>query len=300
MSIGGDGYDERGRTGGEAGPARRRGATGGSTYGTGTRTRLPGEDGDVYGVGRRPGGRPGRSLITVVGVVVLLVAAIAFANRGGGGGGSGPDGDSGKGGRDAARPTAPTGEKPVDGKDTTTGIPSGFARSEQGAQSAAANYMVALGGTGMFDDTARSRIVDAVYAPDLAAKRRAALDKVYENPAFLKRIGLDENGATPSGLDFISRVIPVGTRIVDYGGSSAKVSVWYSSLFGLAGDDSKNPVTESWFTTTFDLKQTGGDWKVVDFEQKDGPTPVGRDQQASRAEEMTEAVEGFGGFTYAR
>ncbi|AXK35413.1 hypothetical protein DVA86_24950 [Streptomyces armeniacus] len=304
MSIGGDGYDERGRTGGETGPSRRRGSAGDSAGGTGrlgTRTRLPGEDGDVYGVGRRSAGRPGRSLVTVVGVVVLLIAAIAFANRSGDGGGSDSGGTRADDGKDAAaQPTAPTGREPVTDKNAATGIPSGFAQSEQGAQSAAANYMVALGGDGMFDSASRSQIVDAVYAPDIAATRKASLDKVYGDAAFLKRIGLKSDGSTPSGLTFISRVIPVGTQTQEYDEGSAKVSVWYSSLFGLAGTDSKNPVSESWYTTTFDLKRAGDDWKVVDFKQKDGPTPVGRDQQASRAEEMSEAVEGFGGFTYAR
>lgn len=303
MSIGGDEYDERGRTSGEAGTPRRRGSAGGSARGTarqGTRTRLPGEDGDVYGVGRRSAGRPGRSLITVVGVVVLLIAAIAFANRGGDGG-SGPDGDQATDAKeDGAQPTAPTGEKPVRNEDGTTGIPSGFAQSEQGAQSAAANYAVALGGSGMFQDESRGAIVDAVYSPNVAAAQKADLKKVYDDPKFLKRIGLKNDGSTPEGMTFISRVIPVGTEVHKYDKDSAKVGVWYSSLFGLAGSGSKNPVTESWYTNTFDLARVGNDWKVVGFTQKDGPTPVGKGQKASPADEMSDAVEGFGGFTYAR
>ena len=74
MSIGGEGYGERDRTGEEGG---------GSAYDRGsvgltTRTRLP----DGEGGGGRPPSRPGRNVITVVGVVVLLIAAIAFANQG--------------------------------------------------------------------------------------------------------------------------------------------------------------------------------------------------------------------------
>jgi hypothetical protein len=288
MSIGGEGYGERDRTGDE-------GAAGG--YGRGpaalttTRTRLP----DGEGGGGRPPVRPGRSLVTIVGVVVLLIAAIAFANQGGDGGGEDGAGDKPGG---EAQPTAPTGQKPVKGG--KGGIPSGFPKSQQGAESAAANYAVALGGDGMFDDAERKKIVEAVYAPDIAEKRADDLDGVYKDPKFLTKIGLKENGEAPSGSTFISRTNPVGTKVVKFGSSSAKVSVWYSSLFGLAGEGSKTPVTESWYTNTFDLKWTGDDWKVSDFKQKDGPTPVGRDQAASSAKEMAEAVEGYGGFTYAR
>ncbi|GGS17635.1 hypothetical protein GCM10010252_66300 [Streptomyces aureoverticillatus] len=266
-----------------------------------TRTRLP-DGADGYGPARRSarsaGRSPSRSVVTVVGVVVLLIAAIAFANRddsssdGGGGGGRG-----GGNGTEAA-PTAPTGEKPVDGK--AGGIPSGFPKSQQGVESATANYAVALGSADMFDKTRRHAIVDTVYTPTVAAKRKPALDKVYTGESFLSRIGLNKDGSAPDGTTFVSRMIPVGTKVTKFGGDSATVEIWYSSLFGLAGENAENPVTESWFTNTYDMRWVGGDWKVADFKQKDGPVPVGRDQRASTADDMAKAVEEYGGFTYAR
>ncbi|MEU9705015.1 hypothetical protein [Streptomyces sp. NPDC047981] len=261
-----------------------------------TRTRLPeGGTGDPYAPARRP--RGSRSLITAVGVVVLLIAAIAFANRGDGEAGTdNTSGSSNTPGKQA--PTAATGVPPVTGKNGT--IPTGFARDEQGAQSAASNYAIPLGSADMFDTARRHEIVDAVYAPDIAASRQGALDKVYADKGFLTRIGLQEDGKAPNGLTFISRVIPVGSKIESFDGDRATVAVWYSSLFGLAGEGSQNPVSESWYTTTYQLRWVGGDWKVMDFEQKDGPVPVGRDQTASSAEEMADAVDQFGGFTYAR
>ncbi|WP_432082586.1 hypothetical protein [Streptomyces sp. WAC 04229] len=254
--------------------------------GTGqTRTRLPDADG-----GPRRGGRSSsRSLVTVVGVVVLLIAAIAFANRGGDDSAS-PDDDAA-----ASNPktsaTAPTGTQPVQ---------SGFAHDDQGAQSAAANFAVALGSDGMFDKARRHEIVDTVYAPDVAASRQADLDGAYANPKFLANIGLDKNGKAPAGQTFVSRVIPVGTKVTASSADKATVEVWYTSLFGLSGGTSTNPVTESWYTTTYQLTWTNEDWKVTDFQQKDGPVPVGRDQRASTADDMTKAVEEYGGFTYAR
>ncbi|MFG2135210.1 hypothetical protein [Streptomyces sp. NPDC048650] len=262
-----------------------------------TRTRLPDGEGDTYGTGRRPrAGMSSRNLVMAVGVVVLLIAAIAFANRGDGGTGETASDDSPKSAD--TQPTAPTGTKPVTGKHGT--IATGFAKTEQGAQSAAANYAVALTSDGMYQSARRQEIAKAVYAPAVAAARKSDLDKVYSDPRFLGRIGLKPNGSAPSGMTFVSRANPVGTKIESFKADSAKVSVWYSALFGLAGTESKNPVSESWYTNTFDLKWIDGDWKVTYFTQKDGPAPVGRDQAAASAKDMTKAVQGFGGFTYAR
>jgi hypothetical protein len=259
-----------------------------------TRIRLPeGDGGDPYGGARRGGRSSSRSLVTVVGVVVLLIAAIAFANRGGDD--SATEETAGDAPKAAA--TAPSGEKPVGTK--SAGIPSGYAHDRQGAESAAANYSVALGSAEMFDRERRREIVTTVYAPDVAAAREADLDKAYSSAEFLANIGLD-NGKAPAGQTFVSRVIPVGTKVTASSASDASVEVWYTSLFGLSGEGSTNPVTESWYTTTYQLKWINNDWKVTDFQQKDGPVPVGRDQKASTADDMTKAVEEYGGFTYAR
>ncbi|MFF1481089.1 hypothetical protein ACFVYD_26665 [Streptomyces sp. NPDC058301] len=258
-----------------------------------TRTRLPeGEGADVYGGVRRPV-RASRSLLMVVGVVVLLVAAIAFANRGDGGDGSSDDPK-----QSDPKPTAASGTKPVQGK--TAGIATGFPQTEQGAQSAATNYVVALGSDGMYNPARRHEIVSTVYAPDVATARQGDLDRAYSGPEFLARIGLKPDGSAPTGLTFISRFNPVGSKVETYSSEAASVSVWYSALFGLAGEGSKNPVSEGWYTNTFQLKWVGNDWKVTDFTQKDGPAPVGRDQAAATAKDMADAVEQYGGFTYAR
>ncbi|WP_431986582.1 hypothetical protein [Streptomyces griseoflavus] len=260
-----------------------------------TRTRLPEGGGDPYGGARRGARSSSRSLVTVVGVVVVLIAAIAFANRGGDDSAA-EDGGSVDSPKAAA--TAPSGKKPVDTE--AAGIPSGFSHDRQGAESAAANYAVALGSAEMFHKERRREIVTTVYAPDAAAAREADLDEAYSNAEFLANIGLDKSGKAPSGQTFVSRVVPVGTKVTASNETDASVEVWYTSLFGLSGEGSTNPVTESWYTTTYQLKWIDNDWKVIDFQQKDGPVPVGRDQKASTADDMTKAVEEYGGFTYAR
>ncbi|MEU8957176.1 hypothetical protein AB0C93_23070 [Streptomyces sp. NPDC048518] len=265
-----------------------------------TRTRLPEGEGagdDVYGGGRRSsrsGGRTSsRSLVTVVGVVVLLIAAIAFANRGG----DDSSAEGGDGKKPEAASTAPSGEKPVGGKNG--GIAAGFPKTQQGAQSAAANFAVPLGSAEMFDKNKRNAILNTVMAPSSVAKFQAELDRAYTAP-FFKNVGLNEDGSTPKGYQFVSRTTPIGTKVTEFSGGKASVEVWCSGLLGLAGEKSTKPVTNSWFTITMKLEWINGDWKAVTHSQKDGPAPVPGDDRASNSDEIAKAVEGYGGFTYAR
>ncbi|WP_098025362.1 hypothetical protein [Streptomyces sp. st115] len=259
-----------------------------------TRTRLP--DGDPgHPHARRPV-RNSRSLVTVTAVVVLLVAAIAIANRGGGSEDAASPGAKGRGTAGSA-PTAPTGTTPVQGKNGT--IASGFAHDEQGAQSAAANYAVALGSAEMFTAESRRSIIQATHDPAVAQKLQDDLDAAY-SPAFYKNVGLNEDGTTPTGLTFVSRTVPVGTKVVTMETDAATVEVWCTGLVGLAGQDSTKPVTGTWFTISQELKWVDGDWKISSSRQTEGPTPVNGDNRASTADEMAAAVDAYGGFTYAR
>ncbi|MBT2391301.1 hypothetical protein J7E87_18155 [Streptomyces sp. ISL-1] len=257
-----------------------------------TRTRLPGSgDTDVYGGARSPV-RSSRSLITVVGVVVLLIAAIAFANQGGG-----DETPSTASPKAATAPTAATGERPVAGKNGE--IPSGFAKDEQGAQSAAANYAAALGSDGMFNKARRQEIVKSIADSSTLDKLRSGFDADY-SPAFLAQIGLNAEGAAPAGSTFVNRTLPAGTKVKGLTGETADVDVWCMGLFGLTGEKSTKPVTSGWFTVSVKLKWNGSDWKVLATGQKTGPTPVTGDNPVSGSDEIAAAVTEFGGFTYAR
>ncbi|MFJ1974184.1 hypothetical protein ACIO93_36805 [Streptomyces sp. NPDC087903] len=262
--------------------------------GTGqTRTRLPDRGGDVYGGARRGGRSSSRSLVTVVGVVVLLIAAIAFANRGGDDSASSKD----TGNKPDTASTAASGNKPV--KSTTGGIPSGYTQDQTGAESAAANYAAALGSDGMFNAERRHEIVQSISAANSVERLQAGFDDDY-SVDFLQKIGLDADGHAPAGKTFVNRTLPAGTKVTLFSSSTATVEVWCNGLFGLAGDDSTNPVTSSWFTVTMKLTWSDGDWKVLESGQKAGPTPVTGDNPISGADEIGKAVQEFGGFTYAR
>ncbi|MET8678430.1 hypothetical protein ABZW18_12815 [Streptomyces sp. NPDC004647] len=264
----------------------------GRSVGRQTRTRLPERTGgDPYGGGRRTA-RPSKSMVTVMGVVVLLVAAIAFANRGGG---DSSGTDSGRDG--AARPTAPTGEKPVPGSDG--GIAKGFPKTGQGAQSAAANYAVALVSADILKPDRRQEIVRQLFVDERVGELEAKLDRAYSEE-FLDGLGLDPDGNAAKGMTYVSRTAPVGTRTTESTDTTTTVEVWCTGAFGTAGVSSTNPVANDWFTMTLKLRWSGGDWKVESFSQKEGPAPVNNDRQASDADEIAKAVEEYGGFTYAR
>lgn len=263
--------------------------------GTGqTRTRYPERPADVYGGARRTPRSSSRSLVTVVGVIVLLIAAIAFANRGDN---TSDSTATGAGSKPKSSSTAPSGTKPV--QSTAGAIPTGYAHDAQGAQSAAANYAVALGAADMFNKTQRDAILQTVIAPARLAGFRSTLDRAY-TPAFNKTVGLNDDGSAPVGNTFVSRTSPIGTKVTASAQDSATVEVWCSGLLGMAGENSTNPVTNSWFTITMQLEWASGDWKVATQSQKEGPAPVPGDDQASSADDMAKAVDEYGGFTYAR
>ncbi|MGW4628868.1 hypothetical protein [Streptomyces rubiginosohelvolus] len=259
-----------------------------------TRTRLP--DGDPGNPTARRPVRNSRSLVTITGIVVLLVATIAFANRGGGSEDDASPGAKNSGAAGSA-PTAATGTKPVEGKNGT--IPSGFARDEQGAQSAAANYAVALGSAEMFNSDTRRDIVQSIADSSTATKLQSGFDADYSQ-GFLEQIGLDTDGSAPAGSTFVNRTLPAGTKVKSYSSSTAEIEVWCSGLFGLTGEKSTKPVTSGWFTVTMQLKWNGSDWKILETSQRSGPSPVTGDNPVSGSDEIADAVNQFGGFTYAR
>lgn len=238
-----------------------------------TRTRLP--DGDPGNPGARRPVRNSRSLVTITG-----------------------DDDASPGAKSRGTAgSAPTGTKPVQGKNGT--IPSGFAHDEQGAQSAAANYAVALGSAEMFTKESRHRILDTVYSPAAADKLRSPQDRAY-SAEFLSRLGLDPEGNAPQGSTFISRTVPVGTKVLAFDGDTAEVAVWYTGLLGMSGEDSTKPVSTTWKTWTAHMSWSDGDWKVTSASESDGPAPVPGDVAASKSDTISKAVEEYGGFTYAR
>ncbi|MFE9248425.1 hypothetical protein [Streptomyces sp. NPDC007088] len=262
--------------------------------GTGqTRTRLPDRAGPARGGAGR---RPSRGLVLLAAVVALLIAAIAFANQGGGEDDN--SSDSPGAAAPATDPTAPSGNRPTQ-PENTSGIPTGFAHSKEGAQSAAANYAVSLVSADILKPDRREQLVQNLFVADRGQALREQFDKAY-SPDFLAKIGLDAKGNAASGQTYVSRTLPIGTKLPAYSESAATVEVWCTGVFGTAAADSTNPVTSDWFTMTLKLRWENEGWKVDSFSQKSGPAPVNGDNKVSSADDIAKAVEEYGGFTYAR
>ncbi|WP_435245260.1 hypothetical protein [Streptomyces sp. NRRL F-5630] len=263
--------------------------------GTGqTRTRLPDRAGPARGPAPR---RPSRGLVVIGAVVALLIAAIAFANQNTDDSPTHPGTTTPAQGA-APAPTTPTGDKPAQ-TPNASGVPAGYPRTKAGAESAAANYTVALGSDGMYVTDRRHAILDSLYTKSAATKKKGPLDQAYSQD-ILGRVGLEPDGSAPEGQTFVSRSVPVGTRSTAYTDSASTVEVWYMALIGLAGTDTTHPVTTTWQTMVLDLQWVDGDWKIVKDSQRNGPTPVPGDDRASASDEISKAIEGYGGFTYAR
>ncbi len=158
---------------------------------------------------------------------------------------------------------------------------------------------MALGSAEMFTKESRHRILDTVYSPEAADKLRAPQDLAYSTE-FLGRLGLDPEGNAPKGSTFISRTVPVGTKVLAFDKDTAEVAVWYTGLIGMSGQDSTKPVSTTWKTWTAQLSWLDGDWKVTSASESDGPAPVPGDVAASQSDTISKAVEEYGGFTYAR
>ena len=178
------------------------------------------------------------------------------------------------------------------------GVPAGYPKTREGAQSAAVNYAVAYGSADMFVAERRRQIVDAIVERSRREDLLRQLDQAFT--AVARGYQLDESGQPPDGLTFVARTAPIGVRLVEYGGGKATVDVWTTGVVGLAGEGSPMPVTEAWSTSTVRLEWSDNDWKWVSFAQRDGPVPMSGMQPPSGADEVAAGVQDFSELQYAR
>lgn len=145
--------------------------------------------------------------------------------------------------------------------------------SREGAQQAASRIASAMGSERMFSTRTRHDLLQAVADPSRQADMIRDYDAAYA--PFTARLGLNAEGRPPAGAKFVSRAAPTGTVVRSYTGRTAEVAVWCSTLFGLTGETvpEEIPVESGWLTMTVDLRWTGGQWRMTDVEQTDGPRP---------------------------
>jgi hypothetical protein len=171
----------------------------------------------------------------------------------------------------------------------------GYARSQQGAVAAAANYTQVLSSDLILDTTRRRAAIDVLAAPEAKAR----LQKTFDQAVVSLRQGLGVTEAADDGAQVLLRATPVGWRVEDYSDRSAKVAIWVTSVGGSVGGKVPAPIREGWGTTTVTLRWAGGDWKQVESTTTDGPVPIADVAPPTAAGELVDKANEFKEFTYA-
>ncbi|HEX7148273.1 MAG TPA: hypothetical protein VF512_12230 [Actinomycetota bacterium] len=175
------------------------------------------------------------------------------------------------------------------------GVGVGYARSQQGAVAAAANYTSVLSSDLILDTTRRRAAIDALAAPEAKAR----LQKTFDQAVVSLRQGLGVTGAADDGTQVLLRATPVGWRVESYDNGAAKVAIWVTSVGGSIGGKVPVPIREGWGTTTVTLRWAGGDWKQVESTTTDGPVPIADVAPPTAAPELVDKANEFKEFTYA-
>jgi hypothetical protein len=238
-----------------------------------------------------------------LGLVLVLFAVIALVNRGHGRAAGKPAADAGAPATPSAAATASAG--PVTAPFTAglaagsaDGVPVGYPHTTAGAESAAANYVVAFYSANMVSPGMRRQLVNAIADPAIANALLGQFDATFS--AIDTDNGLSASGAPPAGQTFVMRTSPMGVSLVSQNGPSVTVAVWVVSLAGVAGTNTQHPVQENWATITATLNWTHGDWKWYSVAVSDGPAPLGGLQTPAPGQTLQAAVTKFGGLKYAR
>jgi hypothetical protein len=175
------------------------------------------------------------------------------------------------------------------------GVGVGYARSQQGAVAAAANYTSVLSSDLILDTTRRRAAIDALAAPEAKAR----LQKTFDQAVVSLRQGLGVTGGPDDDTQVLLRATPVGWRVEDYDNGAAKVAIWVTSVGGSIGGKVPVPIREGWGTTTVTLRWAGGDWKQVESTTTDGPVPIADVAPPTAAPELVDKANEFKEFTYA-
>ena len=175
------------------------------------------------------------------------------------------------------------------------GVGVGYARSQQGAVAAAANYTSVLSNDLILDTTRRRAAIDALAAPEAKAR----LQKTFDQAVVSLRQGLGVTGGADDDTQVLLRATPVGWRVENYDNGAAKVAIWVTSVGGSTGGKVPVPIREGWGTTTVTLRWAGGDWKQVESITTDGPVPIADVAPPTAAPELVDKANEFKEFTYA-
>jgi hypothetical protein len=196
----------------------------------------------------------------------------------------------------AAAPTEAAATSRVGPRKIEHGVGVGYARSQEGAVAAAANYTSALSSDLILDTDQRQAAIDTLAAPEA----RAGMQKTFDHAVASLRKGLGVTGPDADNVQVLMRAHPVGWRVEQYGDGTARVAIWVSGVTGsIGGAEGAVPIREGWGTTTVNLRWVKNDWKLVDSTSIDGPVPIADVSPPTPAPELVSKASEFKEFTYA-
>lgn len=145
------------------------------------------------------------------------------------------------------------------------GIPHGWRRDADGAQSAAVAAVSVTGDIATAGFITRDDLIESIassgFATDLAALSSRQLDELS--------IQLGEAGVAPSQL--VWSEIPLRARTESANDQSAVVEVWSVLVVGVPGVGAPRQV---WRTVTVQLVWERDDWRIDGWDASAGPTPA--------------------------
>lgn len=141
------------------------------------------------------------------------------------------------------------------------GIPTGFARTDDGAAAAGVGYVL----TGAaFMNMAPTQVPDAIALMSAKASTPARVDEAQTKLTQLRKVLSGGQGPT----QYLQAALAV--RVEAFTVDRARVSVW---AVGVLSRDGAAVPQAGWTISTFELVWEGGDWKVWSEQIAPGPTP---------------------------
>jgi hypothetical protein len=140
-------------------------------------------------------------------------------------------------------------------------VGAGFARNEAGAVAAAVSYATAAQNWLYLSD---EQVADSAGAAAVPAVRDRLVGELVDQVGLLR----DELVETTGTVWFV--MAPLATRVDSYSPGRAVVRVWLVRV--LSADGVAVPQS-GWQTLRFELAWHGGDWRIADTAEVEGPTP---------------------------
>lgn len=180
-------------------------------------------------------------------------------------------------------------ETPAGPTRVEAGVPVGYARTRDGAVTAATQYLLVLDSPVLVDESRLDTVLEVLASTEGRRGLRTSLGDGGRLPA--ERLNLTAND--PS---MVWRSVPAGWRIDRYDHGAASVAVWATAvLFTGAG----TPTAMSWSTAEVQLRWEAGDWKLHGLLTSDGPAPPEPGAAPGAGATAAAQIRGFTPFRYA-